>query len=392
MSGITRRGEEPPHANPAKRVAPPTADKSYDRHIADNGRLTQWLREAGMLDDGPAPDTKEPLRVQAYAANPHLGTAVSVPFSTLVKRQGAVRDYAHLYTTENGRPAVTGVHKGPSGGVYYTATAGDASWHGREAFKRGPKAMREVMGRGTGMWDWADPNKNGLNASIAKTAAALDPNQNGVAAALDPNKNGVAAAFDPAQNGVNDLGDKIKNELVNPDSDFRSQIAPGLLEDVAGPAGPLIMEGVNALQRAATNGTFTNGPQNFFDRVGHEFTSADSDLATKILPAAVHAATGVDADIVRDGIQAAASLAAPPEEEQEEPEAEGGGARGASYSDSDDDDSDGEGGMYGRGWSGHQEMRGCGGDESLRRVIARRFGRTRESARVYKRSRVFPLH
>ena len=74
--------------------------------------------------------------------------------------------------------------------------------------------------KGSGMWDWADPNKNGLNKSIQNTNAAasqaLDPNQNGLnasiqktnaaaVAALDPNQNGVAAAFKMTANQVKNV-------------------------------------------------------------------------------------------------------------------------------------------------------------------------------------------
>ena len=60
------------------------------------------------------------------------------------------------------------------------------------AMRKGGKKGKKI---GEGMWDWLDPNKNGV-------AKAFDPNQNGVAKAFDPNQNGVAKAFDPNQNGV----------------------------------------------------------------------------------------------------------------------------------------------------------------------------------------------
>jgi hypothetical protein len=89
---------------------------------------------------------------------------------------------------------------------------------------------------GGGMWDWADPNKNGLNASIAHTRDVLDPQKNGVAQAFDPEKNGVKVAMDDAgakiknefDNPDSFLNTKVKNEFVNPDSILRSKVVPGI--------------------------------------------------------------------------------------------------------------------------------------------------------------------
>jgi hypothetical protein len=127
MSSITRKGDAPIEQNYKKREPPPLADKSYDRHIADSGKQLKWMREAGMLDDGPASHTKGPMQVLARAAVPDI--AEGEPVSAVRLRMGrrpTARDIAHLYVTESNRPAVTGVQKGP-GGVYYTASAGGAA-------------------------------------------------------------------------------------------------------------------------------------------------------------------------------------------------------------------------------------------------------------------------
>ena len=63
---------------------------------------------------------------------------------------------------------------------------------------------------GSGMWDWADPNKNGVSN-------AFDPNKNGVANAFDPNKNGITSF---ATNAANQVANQAKN-LVSP---YTSQI------------------------------------------------------------------------------------------------------------------------------------------------------------------------
>jgi len=43
---------------------------------------------------------------------------------------------------------------------------------------------------GKGMWDWADPKKNGVEK-------AFDPNQNGISKAFDPKQNGIDKLFVP---------------------------------------------------------------------------------------------------------------------------------------------------------------------------------------------------
>lgn len=127
MSGITRKGQVPVEENLKKRVPPPLADKSYDRHIADNGKALKWMRDAGMLDDGPESREKGPLHVLARAATPDIAEGEIISVARLRRgRRTTARDIAHLYATESQRPAVTGVQKGPDGGVYYTASAGGA--------------------------------------------------------------------------------------------------------------------------------------------------------------------------------------------------------------------------------------------------------------------------
>ena len=57
--------------------------------------------------------------------------------------------------------------------------------------------------RGTGMWDWADPNKNGA-------AQAFNPNTNGVAAAFAPvaDPHTYDAIVNPVVNAANVVGNK----------------------------------------------------------------------------------------------------------------------------------------------------------------------------------------
>ena len=54
---------------------------------------------------------------------------------------------------------------------------------------------------GQGMWDWADPKKNGV-------ARAFDPNQNGVAKAFQPVTTAIQSVPKPQ-----DLGNKIRDEM-----------------------------------------------------------------------------------------------------------------------------------------------------------------------------------
>ena len=97
------------------------------------------------------------------------------------------------------------------------------------------------------------------------------------------------------------------NELGNPDSALRSSIAPQLL----GPLGGIALQGLNSLQRAATNGTFTSGPDEFFKRLGNEFTNSNSDLVTKLLPAATRAVTGVNPNTLIKGLNGVRDMMQP---------------------------------------------------------------------------------
>jgi hypothetical protein len=145
----------------------------------------------------------------------------------------------------------------------------------------------------------------------------FDPNKNGVAQAFqpanlekafDPTKNGVANALDPAKNGVNEMAAKLAHEIINPDSELRNNIAPSLL----GPLSGVALQGINSLQRAATNGTFTSGPDVFFKRLEKEFTDPKSDLVTKLLPATTRAVTGINPNTITKGLSTLHTLMQPP--------------------------------------------------------------------------------
>ncbi len=82
---------------------------------------------------------------------------------------------------------------------------------------------------GQGIWDWADPNRNGV-------ANAFDPNRNGVANAFDPNRNGVANAFDPYKNGVANAFDPNKNGITTGINNFATKTLPSALIHYALPA------------------------------------------------------------------------------------------------------------------------------------------------------------
>lgn len=75
------------------------------------------------------------------------------------------------------------------------------------------------------MWDWADPNKNGLNASIAHTRDALDPAKNGVTAAF----NKVGNEFTNPNSDLAHFGQAVGHEFTDDTSLMRSKILPGVL-------------------------------------------------------------------------------------------------------------------------------------------------------------------
>lgn len=155
MSSITRRGQEAIDPNGKKRPAPPLADKSYDRHIADSGAQLKWMREAGMLDVGPRRSAATALMVFARAARPDAGDSahpVSVQQLRRGPQRGTRKEIAHLYVTESQRPAVTGVQKGPDGGVVYTASAGAAVGMGGGS---GKWARDFLAGKNVEVPDWA---------------------------------------------------------------------------------------------------------------------------------------------------------------------------------------------------------------------------------------------
>ena len=81
--------------------------------------------------------------------------------------------------------------------------------------------------QGEGMWDWADPNKNGV-------AKAFDPNKNGVAKAFDPNQNGVAKAFEPVKDvAVNTFTPQLGRDIT---SGLIHQALPAVVSGLAGSA------------------------------------------------------------------------------------------------------------------------------------------------------------
>lgn len=117
------------------------------------------------------------------------------------------------------------------------------------------KGGKKGKTKGEGMWDWLDPNKNGV-------AKAFDPNQNGVAKAFDPNQNGVAKAFsnafDPQKNNVaatvnqalgtvadafkpggsaEDFGKKIASALIHQGIPQATAAICGALAEAAFPEG-----------------------------------------------------------------------------------------------------------------------------------------------------------
>lgn len=168
---MTRKGQEPPNQNPAKRLPPVMADKSYDRHITDSGAQLRWMREAGMLDSGYVPRGSQRSVYAANAGDPdHVAHAVPV---MELRAPHASRDYTHLYSHLDTRPSVTGEDKGPAGVLAFTASAGSASgsgggaaeWTHATAFKRGPAALRTAVASGGGLWDW--------QAEEARTAASV---------------------------------------------------------------------------------------------------------------------------------------------------------------------------------------------------------------------------
>ena len=386
--------------DPRKRVPKPPADKSFDRHIQSDAARISFMREHGMLDDGPEA-AYVPLRwVPANPYNPRPQQSVEMSLEDAHRAESIGATHS-LYTTADGLPALPGrtmgsvvppplqrykskrrvegsgsvmgisgpngvglaprvkrvwpapaatggdangvdnsveVHRDyapaaarrPSGRPIKSAPApsmsilagsgasGQEGWDAfSDAFREGPREFVDAV-QGGGVWDWADPNKNGLNASIANTGAQLK-----------------------------DFGEKAKNEFVNPDSDLRSKIAPVLLSVAGAPEAAAALEVANQVQRSARghgagaegsgmwdwadpnknglNASIANtGAQlkDFGEKAKNEFVNPDSDLRSKIAPALlsiVHPEAG-EALAAANDMQR--SMQAPQEEEEE---VEGGG-------------------------------------------------------------------
>jgi len=89
---------------------------------------------------------------------------------------------------------------------------------------------------GEGMWDWADPNKNGLNASIQRTNAAADqalnPNKNGLSASVERTNAATDQALNPNKNG---FASSVKNAFQK--ASKASSVATSAIQTAFSPGG-----------------------------------------------------------------------------------------------------------------------------------------------------------
>ena len=87
------------------------------------------------------------------------------------------------------------------------------------------------------MFDWADPNKNGVTD------------------AFDPNKNGVADSFDPSKNGVGDVySPKIFKAVGSTLEDFGNKVVQGL-DDGLGFFAKYLMPDLSKKKGTGSSGT-----------------------------------------------------------------------------------------------------------------------------------------
>lgn len=125
------------------------------------------------------------------------------------------------------------------GGPSEEETAGSGSGSGKPRGKR----QRCPHCKGSGFFDFLDPNKNGLAAKLNDARA------------------GIENGFNTAKAGVIDAGQKVSHELTDPDSVLRGQVVPiagkvaGMLNKIPGVQA---IPGVGELTTAIEYGSKAN--------------------------------------------------------------------------------------------------------------------------------------